>query len=69
MRRLPQLVLGAFLLFALIGRYVERLGAIECGCSSQCWCHKPVLSLFRWVVPYGHSGCAPDDEPMAEVRS
>lgn len=45
-----------FLLFALIDRFVERMGAVECGCSPQCWCKQPELSLFRWVVPVGHRG-------------
>jgi hypothetical protein len=47
--------LGAlYLLFAVIGRFVEGMGAVQCGCASTCWCKKPVLSTFRWVFPYGH---------------
>lgn len=45
---------GLYLLFALIGRYVEAMGAVRCTCSSACWCHRPGLGLFRWVFPWGH---------------
>jgi hypothetical protein len=38
-----------YLLFAVIGRFVERMGAVECGCGDDCWCKRPGLSLFRWV--------------------
>jgi hypothetical protein len=64
MQPVKRLLLGAgsiYLLFALIGRFVEGMGAVECGCRSDCWCKKPVLSIFRWVVPAGHSlgtGCS-----------
>jgi hypothetical protein len=43
-----------YLLFAVIGRFVEGMGAVECGCSADCWCKRPVLSLFRWAFPYAH---------------
>ena len=63
--QLKRLVVGlgsTYLLFAVVGRVVERMGAVECGCSADCWCKRPVLSLFRWVFPYGHRGspaCGP----------
>jgi hypothetical protein len=43
-----------YLLFAVIGRFVERMGAAECGCGDDCWCKRPGLSLFRWVFPFRH---------------
>lgn len=43
-----------YLLFALIGRFVEAMGAVECGCDAGFWCKRPVLSAFRWAFPYGH---------------
>ncbi len=49
-----------FLLFALIGRFVEAMGAVTCECNPECWCKKPGLSLFRWVFPAAHNigpGC------------
>jgi hypothetical protein len=56
MRRVLAGVLGIYLLFALIGRFVEGMGAVECGCAPDCWCQRPGASLFRWVFPYGHRG-------------
>ena len=26
----------------------------RCACDSDCWCKRPVLSLFRWVFPRYH---------------
>jgi hypothetical protein len=37
--------------FALIGRYADRMGVVQCACLPECWCKRPVLSTFRWVVP------------------
>jgi hypothetical protein len=54
MKRLVGRALGLYLVFAIIGRFVEGMGAVECGCSSDCWCRRPVLSTFRWVFPFGH---------------
>jgi hypothetical protein len=47
-------LLGLYLLFAVVGRFVEGMGAVECGCAEDCWCKRPGLSTFRWVFPYGH---------------
>lgn len=46
--------ISLYLLFALIGRFVEGMGAVLCGCEARCWCKKPVLSTFRWVFRVGH---------------
>lgn len=57
-KRMKRLLLGAasiYVLCALIGRFVEAMGAVECECRSDCWCKKPVLSTFRWAFPAGHS--------------
>ena len=43
-----------YMLFALIGRFVEGMGAVRCGCAESCWCKRPVLSVFRWVFPWNH---------------
>lgn len=45
---------GLYLLFAVIGRFVEGMGAVECGCADDCWCKRPVIGTFRWVFPWGH---------------
>jgi hypothetical protein len=60
--------LGAlYLLFAIIGRFVEEMGAAQCGCKPDCWCHKPVLSTFRWVFPARHSmWSAQEKEALAQ---
>jgi hypothetical protein len=60
MGKVVRWALGLYLLFAIIGRFVEGMGAVECGCDPACWCKKPVLSTFRWVFPYGHTGCGSD---------
>jgi hypothetical protein len=54
MRRALMFLAGLYLLFAVIGRFVEGMGAVECGCADDCWCKRPVLSTFRWVFPWGH---------------
>lgn len=54
MRRLLRDLAGLYVLFAVIGKYVEALGAVRCECAGSCWCHRPGLSLFRWVFPWGH---------------
>ena len=58
MKRLLLRIVQLYLLFAVIGRFVEEMGAVECGCDRSCWCQKPGLSVFRWVFPYGHRGPA-----------
>ena len=60
MKRLLVGLASLYVLFAVIGRFVERMGAVRCGCAPTCWCKKPVLSTFRWVFPYGHQ--APDHD-------
>lgn len=54
MKRVAVQLLGLYLLFALIGRFVEGIGAARCDCSEDCWCRRPMLSVIRWVFPYGH---------------
>ena len=54
MKRALLALVGLYLLFAVIGRFVEGTGAVQCGCSDECWCKRPVLSTFRWVFPWRH---------------
>jgi len=54
-RRIVGFSAGLYLLFAVIGRFVEEMGAVRCGCASTCWCKRPVLSTFRWVFPWRHT--------------
>jgi len=66
MKRFVARAVGVYLLFAIIGRFVEEMGAVECGCDPSCWCKRPGLSTFRWVFPYGHRGCELDKPPEGE---
>jgi hypothetical protein len=34
---------GLYVLFALIGRFVEGMGAVQCECAPDCWCRRPGL--------------------------
>lgn len=54
MKRMLIVVLIGYVLVAAGNRVAERLGAMTCGCAEDCWCHRPGLSLFRWVFPWGH---------------
>jgi hypothetical protein len=55
MRRFIFLVLRVYVLAAIATRVAEALGVWrQCGCAPDCWCKKPGLSLFRWVVPVKH---------------
>ena len=67
MKRLIARLLGLYLLFAVIGRFVEGMGAVECGCGEQCWCQRPGLSTFRWVFPWGHQ--PPSQDPATAALS
>jgi hypothetical protein len=49
---------GLYLLLAVIGRFVEGIGAAQCGCAQGCWCQRSGLSIFRWVFPFGHRAAA-----------
>lgn len=51
MKRVIVRALSLYLLFAVIGRFVEAMGAVQCGCRPDCWCKRPGLSVFRWVMP------------------
>jgi hypothetical protein len=53
-RRVVRWVMGLYVLFGVVGRFVEGMGAVRCGCTDTCWCKRPVLSTFRWVFPWGH---------------
>jgi hypothetical protein len=51
MRRIAVAVVFGVLLVAVATRLAEAAGTRQCGCHGDCWCKKPGLSLFRWVVP------------------
>ena len=51
MRRIVVGLFGAVLLVAIATRLAEVAGKRQCGCHADCWCKKPGLRLFRWVIP------------------
>lgn len=62
MKRIVLVVLGAYVLVAATNRVAELFGLRACGCADDCWCHRPGLSLFRWVFPWGHRSANTADE-------
>jgi hypothetical protein len=36
MKRTLMSLAGVYLFFAVIGRFVEGMGAVECGCAGDC---------------------------------
>ncbi|HEY5876396.1 MAG TPA: hypothetical protein VIT64_13895 [Ilumatobacteraceae bacterium] len=68
MKRFLVAVLSIYLMAAVIGRLTESQGKTVCGCASDCWCKKPVLSVFRWVFPYRHSSLTPGQKATLERR-
>ncbi len=56
-RFLQAMILG-YVLLAIFTRVQEARGAYTCGCDEDCWCKRPGLSLFRWVLPRWHKNQA-----------
>lgn len=55
MRQRILLLFGALYIgAALIGHVKERRGESTCECQDACWCKRPGVGLFRWVLPLGH---------------
>jgi hypothetical protein len=54
MNRLALPLAIVYVILALVGRAQEAAGLITCDCSSDCWCKRPGLSVFRWVFPRFH---------------
>jgi hypothetical protein len=50
------------LFVAVVTRIAEAAGMRTCGCAADCWCKRPGLELFRWIVPFGHSSLDPDEK-------
>lgn len=59
--------IGAVVLAAVATRLAEAAGVRTCGCADDCWCRRPGLDLFRWIVPFGHSSLDPDDKAARAV--
>jgi hypothetical protein len=69
MRRIVVRVVGLYLLFAVIGRFVEEMGAVECGCKPDCWCKRPGVSVFRWVFPRRHHMWTAEEKEALEKEA
>ena len=54
MRKFVASLLLGYIVLALYYRAREAAGLLSCGCSPDCWCKKPGLSVFRWVFPRFH---------------
>lgn len=69
-RRALLALVGTYLLVAAGNRVAEHFGAMTCGCADDCWCHRPGLSLFRWVFPWRHSSAhtGPEKAELERVR-
>jgi hypothetical protein len=65
MRRLLLLLAGAYVGLALGTRIAEARGVMRCGCDDDCWCRRPGLSAFRWVLPVGHHGGLTPEQKQA----
>jgi hypothetical protein len=66
-RSLQALVIG-FVVLGIATRIAERQGVMRCDCYPECWCKRPGLSLFRWVVPRFHVGpWNPEDKARHEA--
>ena len=62
------LLLG-YVTLALYYRAREAAGLLTCDCYQDCWCRKPGLSIFRWVLPrYHHNpGLTEEEKRVLEL--
>jgi len=67
MKRIVVRALSLYLLFAVIGRFVEEMGAVECGCEPDCLCKRPGLRTFRWVFPARHHLWTADEKEALDA--
>ena len=54
---MKRILLGAslgYVALALVLKAREAAGLLTCDCYADCWCRKPGLSMFRWVLPRFH---------------
>jgi len=64
-KRLVLVLAAGYVAVAAANRAAERFGLMSCGCADDCGCHRPGLSLFRWVFPWGHRSAHDADEKSA----
>lgn len=68
MKLVVQVLVGAFLLLAVGNKVAEAAGARRCHCAANCWCRRPVISLFRWVLPWHKNSVEEHPEHSMTVR-
>jgi hypothetical protein len=62
MKKIPLIVVAVLAGLAALN---TRLGVSrDCACERECWCKKPVLRHYRWIVPPPLHKVAP---PAAET--
>jgi hypothetical protein len=68
MRRILLGAAAAALLLAVGTRAADALGVggarLRCGCVETCWCKRPGLTVFRWVMPgrWHHIGLTAEEK-------
>lgn len=60
-------LLGGYVLLAVGNKVAEAAGARRCHCADACWCRRPGLSLFRWVLPW-HTNPHREDAKAAFIE-
>ncbi len=51
---MKKLLLLAGLLLGLAAVNARIDATRQCYCQPECWCKRPGLRHFRWVLPFGH---------------
>lgn len=49
---MKKLIWFGVVLFGLAATNAAIGASRECGCRPECWCKKPGLRHFRWVLPF-----------------
>lgn len=53
--RLLGLAAALFAAAAITSRLLEARNFLERPCRDDCWCRRRPLTVFAWVVPFGHT--------------
>jgi hypothetical protein len=53
-KRAFRLLAVGYVVAGLVALALERAGMYRCACDSDCWCQRPGLNVFRWIVPRFH---------------
>ena len=61
------LVVGFLSALAVINAVLDSQR--ECGCQPECWCKKPGLRHFRWLLPTSHRSIPPEWKQKMESGS